>query len=100
MCLSPVAPALSVLWPGSRQRSTTGPSTRCSALFSLANVYCCSAQDDNIGLANGYVSTLLLLAGTCVFSLSFPLVSPIFLLYLIIKVFLSKDFILLALSLP
>ena len=57
-----------------------------SALFSLANVYCCSAQDDNIGLANGYVSTLLLLAGTCVFSLSFPLVSPIFLLYLIIKV--------------
>ena len=31
------------------------------------------------------MSTLLLLAGTCVFSLSFPLVSPIFLLYLLIK---------------
>ena len=31
------------------------------------------------------MSTLLLLAGTCVFSLSFPLVSPIFLIYLLIK---------------
>ena len=42
-------------------------------------------QDDNIGLAHGYVMALLLLSGTCVFSLSFPLVSPIFLLYLLIK---------------
>ena len=35
-------------------------------------------QDDNVGLANGYVWTLLLFAGTCLFSLTFPLVSPIF----------------------
>ena len=56
-----------------------------SAFFSWPICTNCRDQDDNIGLANGYVSTLLLLAGTCVFSLSFPLVSPIFLLYLLIK---------------
>ena len=56
-----------------------------SAFFSWPICTNCRDQDDNIGLANGYVSTLLLLAGTCVFYLSFPLVSPIFLLYLLIK---------------
>ena len=38
-----------------------------------------------MGLANGYVWTLLLLAGTCLFSLTFPLVSPIFTCYMVTK---------------
>ena len=84
MCSSRAARGLSVPLPGSWQRSTTGPSTQWVFSF-LGQFVHNSDQDDNIGLANGYVSTLLLLAGTCVFSLSFPLVSPIFLLYLLIK---------------
>ena len=84
MCSSAAARGLSVPLPGSRQRSTTGPSTQWVFSF-LGQFVHNSYQDDNIGLANGYVSTLLLLAGTCVFYLSFPLVSPIFLLYLLIK---------------
>ena len=84
MCSSRAARGLSVPSPGSWQRSTTGPSTQWVFSF-LGQFVHNSYQDDNIGLANGYVSTLLLLAGTCVFYLSFPLVSPIFLLYLLIK---------------
>ena len=42
-------------------------------------------QDDNVGLANSYVWTLLLFAGTCLFSLTFPLVSPIFACYMACK---------------
>ena len=42
-------------------------------------------QDDNVCLANSYVWTLLLFAGTCLFSLTFPLVSPIFACYMACK---------------
>ena len=43
------------------------------------------AQDDNVGLANGYVWNLLLFAGTCNFSLPFPIVSPLFFCYMATK---------------
>ena len=43
------------------------------------------AQDDNVGLANGYVWNLLLFAGTCNFSLTFPIVSPLFFCYMATK---------------
>ena len=40
---------------------------------------------DNVGLANSYIWTLLLFAGTCLLCLAFPLASPAFLLYMAAK---------------